>query len=151
MPVPVPAFFWFSACLNTAWDNITLACAVSTSVSARTAPRYARATTAATCSLALSESDRAADTPTFDAWNFRIELTSNTLCVTEARASIVKNGPTKVGNSKLGNGKRVRLMPIAAKLAVRFSYEKAPSTSGSNAARASLDRNSACLSDSAES
>ena len=63
----------------------------------------ASGTCAATSSAALSESERAAVTPTFDACKRRMAPKSKTLCVAVARASKVVNGPTKVGKWKPGN------------------------------------------------
>src|SRR5512146_448069 len=60
------------------------------------------------------------------------------------RASTVLNGPTKVGIWKPGIGES-KWKPNAARLRVWLFQVKEESTLGSSAARAWIDRDSACL------
>ena len=64
-------------------------------------------------------SERAAATPTLDAWKRRMELKSNTFWLPVRRASMVLNGPTSSGMVKPGIGTLIAsVTPSAARLMV---------------------------------
>src|ERR1700736_2064797 len=78
-----------------------------------------------------------------------MELKSNRLCVTVARASKMSKGPTNVGNESPGTVGN--WMPSALRLRVWLCSVIELSRSGSRADRACADRASACFTDSPDS